>query len=57
MVYATDLRKDMRSDDFMGKGFEEALEMMEAKGFNFEIGTYFNVKDWVEEAKKQIGED
>jgi len=53
-IYARDLDEEIKTDAFMGKGFEEALRMAEAKGYDLEVGTFFSVIDWVEEAKEQL---
>ena len=48
-MYADDLREDVKTDDFMGAGFEEAVRTAEFLGKNLVVGYFVKEKRWYEE--------
>jgi len=40
-IYARDLKSEMLTDSFMGKGFEEKLKEAERKGKELIVGEYY----------------
>jgi len=45
-IYATDLKKEHRTDSFMGEGFEKMLKEAEDTERCLIIGTFCKNKEW-----------